>query len=103
MIKLITILVAALVATSSIAEPILFELNDCDVIVVDKTPTANWYLCVTDGHNVGLHNDSEIVECSVRVEIVYNEIMNLDEYIDDCELSTDSEKTKFEQIKLLYR
>jgi hypothetical protein len=86
--KFMLIVVALLVSTTAFGndDPILFELSGCDVIVTTNTiPVDTWNLCITNRTYVGLHKQSELIGCDQMVPVVYNEIIDLTQYINDCD------------------
>lgn len=87
------------------AQPVLVGLNGCDIMVIDETPIDGfYYICITDKRDIGLHRVNENIDCQKRVEIVYNQVMDLSSYINDCEFATPTKTLlPFSTIKSLYR
>jgi hypothetical protein len=103
MILLIAVLMAGVVNANPVptAE---FNAETCSVTISPNGNAleAGWFVCITEGEFVGLHHESENVDCGTRVQIGYEMVMDLSEVI-DCGIATPTLKTQFGTLKSIYR
>jgi hypothetical protein len=104
MIMILTMLIATSVMANT--DPVIeFDSETCLLTV---GPNANaldegWFVCITDAQFIGIHNESEEVECGVRVDIGYDMTVDLSEYLWYCGTAIPTLKTHFGTLKSIYR
>lgn len=82
-----------------------FNMTECEVMVVcdQDCVLSDWFICITNGIEIGLHNINEGIVCEQTIEIPgFNEWFDVSEFV-NCENAVPSDLVPFEAIKAMYR
>jgi len=88
-----------------VANPTMtFNQDECTVTINPNGESLDgWFVCITDGYIIGLHNDSENIECNKRLEIPESLVIDVSDPNAFCDAAIPNSNFSFGKIKSIYR
>lgn len=99
-------LMAGVAYADSTSKPnLIFTPSSCMLRITpqDGVLLEGWSICVSDRASIGVHHESENIECDQMVAIPPHFSIDMSLYLDDCETAVPNDKIVFEILKSYYK